>query len=111
MVTTPPAGEWVYELKHDGYRAHRVQARRARPASLAQRKRFRRAVPEVAEAVGQLKVKDAIIDGEIVALDAKGHSSFQLLQSLETGEERPPIFFYAFDLLQLEGRDLRDEAA
>jgi bifunctional non-homologous end joining protein LigD len=42
-----------------------------------------------------------------VALDVTGHSSFQLLQAFEMGQERPPIVFYAFDLLQLNGKDLR----
>jgi hypothetical protein len=49
-----------------------------------------------------------IIDGEIVALDEKGRSSFQLLQDSEMGEQRPPIFFYAFDLLWLNGKNLQN---
>ena len=57
-----------------------------------------------------LKVDDAVIDGEIVALDPKGISSFQLLQAFELGEKRPPIFFYAFDLLRLNGKDLRGQS-
>jgi bifunctional non-homologous end joining protein LigD len=61
------------------------------------------------DAVAKLQVQDAIIDGEIVALNEKGISSFQLLQAYELGQERPPIFFYAFDLLQLDGKDLRNE--
>jgi bifunctional non-homologous end joining protein LigD len=47
------------------------------------------------------------IDGEIVALDDKGRSSFQLLQGYDMGLVRPPIVFYAFDLLRLNGEDLR----
>jgi len=47
-----------------------------------------------------------LIDGEIVALDNKGLSSFQLLQAFEMGQERPPIF-YVFDLLRLNGEDFR----
>ena len=54
-----------------------------------------------------LDVKDAIIDGEIVALDDKGRSSFQLLQGFDMGLVRPPIVFYAFDLLWLNGKDLQ----
>src|SRR6202035_4107076 len=46
-------------------------------------------------------------DGEIVALDDKGRSSFQLLQGFDMGMVRPPIAFYAFDLLRLNGEDLR----
>jgi bifunctional non-homologous end joining protein LigD len=43
-----------------------------------------------------------------VALDEKGRSSFQALQGFDMGQERPPIVFYAFDLLQLNGKDLRN---
>jgi bifunctional non-homologous end joining protein LigD len=42
-----------------------------------------------------------------VALDEKGRSSFQLLQSFDMGQERPPIVFYAFDLLRLNGKNLQ----
>jgi bifunctional non-homologous end joining protein LigD len=53
-------------------------------------------------------VQDAIIDGEIVALDEKGRSSFQLLQGFDMGQEKPPIVYYAFDLLQLNGKNLQN---
>ena len=63
--------------------------------------------PEVKDSIAALDVQDAIIDGEIVALDEKGRSSFQLLQGFDMGQERPPIVFYAFDLLRLNGKDLQ----
>jgi len=63
--------------------------------------------PEVKDSIAALDIEDAIIDGEIVALDEKGRSSFQLLQGFEMGKERPPIVFYAFDLLRLNGKDLQ----
>ena len=50
-----------------------------------------------------------IIDGEIASLDPKGRSSFQLLQAYEIGEQRPPLVYYAFDLLFLDGSDLRKQ--
>lgn len=64
--------------------------------------------PEVKDAIAALAVHDAVIDGEIVALDDKGRSSFQLLQGFDMGLVRPPIFFYAFDLLRLNGKDLQN---
>jgi bifunctional non-homologous end joining protein LigD len=63
--------------------------------------------PTIAESISKLAVRDAVIDGEIVALDEQGRSSFQLLQGFDMGTDRPPIFFYAFDLLQLDGEDLK----
>jgi bifunctional non-homologous end joining protein LigD len=62
---------------------------------------------KIRDAIAALDIQDAIIDGEIVALDDKGRPSFQLLQGFDMGVVRPPIVFYAFDLLQLNGKDLR----
>jgi bifunctional non-homologous end joining protein LigD len=63
--------------------------------------------PELNEALKSLPAERLVIDGEIAALDPKGRSSFQLLQGYETGEQRPPLVFYVFDLFFLEGKDLR----
>jgi bifunctional non-homologous end joining protein LigD len=106
LVDAPPPGEWVYEIKFDGFRA--LAFRDAGGTRLLSRnnKDFAAKFPEVVDAVSTLPVDDAVIDGEIVALDDKGRSSFQLLQAYDSGQERPPIFFYAFDLLRLDGRDL-----
>jgi bifunctional non-homologous end joining protein LigD len=59
------------------------------------------------ESLAALDAQDCVLDGEIVALDAEGRSSFQLLQAYDIGEAQPPLFFYAFDLLQLDGQDLK----
>jgi hypothetical protein len=48
------------------------------------------------------------IDGEIVALDEKCRSSFRYCKVSTWSKERPPVVFYAFDLLQLNGKNLRD---
>jgi ATP-dependent DNA ligase len=50
-----------------------------------------------------------ILDGEIVALDEQGRSSFQLLQIYKSSEQRVPLVYYVFDLLFLDGKDLRHE--
>jgi bifunctional non-homologous end joining protein LigD len=60
------------------------------------------------DSIAALDIQDVIIDGEIVAMDEEGRSSFQLLQTLDMGQERPPIVFYAFDLLQLNGKKLQN---
>jgi bifunctional non-homologous end joining protein LigD len=109
LVSSPPSGEWIYEIKLDGFRA--IALKQGDDVRLLSRneKDFGAKFPEVSGAVAQLSAKEAVIDGEIVALDAKGRSSFQLLQACDIGEERPPIFFYVFDLLRLNGKDLRNE--
>jgi len=62
--------------------------------------------PEVADAVHGLTVKDCVIDGEVVALDEEGRSSFQLLQALEMEGRKAPLAFYVFDLIQLSGKSV-----
>src|SRR5439155_11230506 len=49
--------------------------------------------------------KEAVLDGEVVAVDEQGRSSFQLLQCYQQPGPKPPIFYYVFDLIQLEGKD------
>ena len=107
LVKTPPKGEWLYEIKFDGFRA--LAFKKGSSVRLLSRneKDFGGKFPQVLESLNNLKAADAVIDGEIVALDSKGRSSFQLLQAHDLRDERPPIVFYAFDLLKLDGRDLR----
>ncbi|MDD5198624.1 MAG: non-homologous end-joining DNA ligase [Terrimicrobiaceae bacterium] len=97
---------WIYEIKFDGFRA--LALRGSDEARLLSRneKDLGAKFPEILEAVARLRVTDAILDGEIVALDENGVSSFQRLQAYELGEERPPLYFYVFDLLRLNGKDL-----
>src|SRR5205085_4821730 len=62
--------------------------------------------PEIAEAMKEFPTEECVIDGEVVALDEEGRSSFQLLQGIEMEGHQAPIRFYVFDLMQLEGKDL-----
>ena len=102
----PKGDDWVYELKFDGVRA--LAMKRGREIELISRnaKDFTAKFPEVAKALAKLPCKEAVLDGEIAALDEEGRSSFQLLQARELSGERPPIFYYVFDLIQLDGKDL-----
>lgn len=91
LVDSIRPGDWIYEIKFDGYRA--VALRNGNETRILSRndKDWGRKFPEVKCAVAALSVRDAIIDGEIVALDDKGRSSFQLLQGFDMGLVRPPI--------------------
>ena len=106
-VDEPPThGDWLYELKFDGIRA--IAIKEGKKALLISRngnkldKRF----PEIANAVKDLPANECVIDGEAVALDEEGRSSFQLLQALEMEDRKAPLRFYVFDLLQLNGKSL-----
>src|SRR5207248_4533748 len=102
----PTHGDWLYELKFDGIRA--IAVKNKSKISLISRNgnRLDARFPAIAEAVKNLPVHDSVIDGEVVALDEEGRSSFQLLQALEMEGRKAPLRFYVFDLLQLDGKSL-----
>ena len=103
----PRAGDWVYEIKFDGIRAIAVKDKdRVRLYSRLHNDLSGR-FPEVARTVRDLRCERGVLDGEIVALDSEGRSSFQLLQSAHAPGQWPPIHYYVFDLLNLEGADLK----
>src|SRR5207237_815745 len=62
--------------------------------------------PEIVEAIKNLPAHECVIDGEVVALDKEGRSSFQLLQALEVEVRKSPVRLYVLDLLQLDGKGL-----
>ena len=106
LVANPPAGPgWLHEVKHDGFRiVARKQGKRvevwSRRGAL-----FNDRFPRIAEAVGALPVDNALVDGEAVVFLPDGHSDFAALRTKEGGERAS---FVAFDLLDLEGDDLRN---
>jgi bifunctional non-homologous end joining protein LigD len=107
LVEKPPAeGDWMYELKFDGIRALGIKIGIKVSLFSRNRNRLDARFPEIAGAVKALSVDQCVIDGEIVALDDEGRSSFQLLQAREIEGKKSPIYFYVFDLLQLNGKDL-----
>ena len=100
----PEGRKWCYELKLDGFRALGRKAGRTPQLWSRNQKKLARRFPTVVKALTALP-DDTVIDGEVVALDERGHPSFDLLQGLGTGG--PLIVLYAFDLLMLRGRDIR----
>jgi bifunctional non-homologous end joining protein LigD len=107
LVEKPPAaGDWIYELKFDGIRLIAVKS--DKKVSLLSRNQndLSARFPEIVRAIQNLPARECVVDGEVVALDEKGRSSFQLLQAREMEGRKSPIYFYAFDLLQLDGKSL-----
>ena len=103
----PPSGpEWVHEIKHDGYR---LMARRD-PVGIRLLTRnghdWAPRYPLIVEAVNLLKVRSCLIDGEAVCCDDNGLAVFALLRHKRQGRH---VFLCAFDLLELNGNDLRRE--
>ncbi len=107
LVEKPPAtGDWIYELKFDGIRLIAVKS--DKKVSLLSRNQndLSARFPEIIDAIQNLPARECVIDGEVVALDEEGRSSFQLLQAREMEGRKSPVYFYAFDLLRLDGKSL-----
>jgi bifunctional non-homologous end joining protein LigD len=108
LVAKLPEGPgWIYEVKLDGYRIEAIK--HGGEVRLLSRRDsdYTKKFSAVTEAVAKLKVSSAHLDGEVVAVDESGRPSFQVLQnrgSLPTGYK---LVFYAFDLLALDGKDLK----
>ncbi len=96
----PRGPEWTYEVKWDGYRALAVKRPSGVQLISRNQKDLTRDYPAVAKAVSSLSVRDAVLDGEIVALDDEGRPSFQALQHRRTSALA--LVYYAFDLLEME---------
>jgi bifunctional non-homologous end joining protein LigD len=107
VTELPGEGDWIYEIKWDGYRALGLkEGENVRLLSLKE-KNLTSDFPGVAEAMGGLAAETAMVDGEIVAVDAQGRPSFQVLQNRKALGRGWSVVYYAFDLLQLEGEDLQ----
>jgi bifunctional non-homologous end joining protein LigD len=115
LADSPPSGEqWLYEIKWDGVRALcfidngklRIESRNG--------KRTEEQYPELASLPSLVQAKTAIVDGEIAVLDEKGRARFELIQpristarNIETLQRTNPAHLFLFDLLYLDGYDLR----
>ena len=108
LVTKPPkTGDWVYEVKHDGYRMlARITGGEAKVFSRSGRD-WTAKVPHLAKALAKLALDGTWLDGEIVVLRSDGRSSFQALQNAFDAGASSRIVYYVFDAPFLEGRDLR----
>src|SRR6516165_3056987 len=101
-----PEGDWLYEIKFDGYRA--LAFKDGKDVHLVSRNKKAFDYPQLLGALKLLPAECFILDGEIAALDEKGRSSFQLLQMFKSFGNVPLVYF-AFDLLFLDGKDLREQ--
>lgn len=99
-----PKGDWLFEMKLDGYR---MQAAIAGSDVRLYTRNGHDWTPQfgyVAPALSRLTKGTALIDGELVAIDANGRTNFTLLKNSLDGQK--PVVFYAFDLLEQDGEDI-----
>jgi len=111
--TNPPTGDdWIHELKLDGYRIQ-VQvcpnAGKKRVALLTRKGLdWTHRMPELARAAEHIPAESAVLDGEVVVIDQKGGTSFSDLQAAFQEGAKVDLTYFAFDLLHLDGHNLRD---
>jgi len=103
----PACARWVHEIKFDVYRTQ-AHLRNGRPAIYTRRAydwtlRFR----TIADALAALPADDLILDGEALVADSRGVPDFGLLHANIAAGRKDRLLYYAFDLLYLEGFDLR----
>lgn len=107
LVETPPSGGgWIYELKFDGFRALALKSGGKVQLISRNENDLTKKFQEIAKALEALPCRECVIDGEVVALDGEGRSSFQLLQARDMEGYEAPLSYYVFDLMQLEGKNL-----
>jgi ATP-dependent DNA ligase len=103
-LEAPEGAQWSYEVKLDGYRAQAlcdgIDVRLFSRTGKDLGQRFPAVLRQLKDAIPN----GSVIDGEVVALDPRGRPSVNLLQNYESA--KAPIFYFAFDLLQLAGEDI-----
>jgi len=111
LKSNAPGGkDWLHEVKFDGYRmqAHieNGKVRLLTRTGLDWTEKFGTALQK---ALAALDCDNAILDGEVVALDESGGTSFSLLQQALSDSDTDALSYYLFDVLWLDGEDLRKE--
>ena len=107
--TMPSGPQWAYEIKHDGYRficrreGNRIGVFSRRGHDWTDR------VPRIVDTFARLPATSVTLDGEGVACGPDGVTDFDLLRAALGRPAKREVFLYAFDLLELDGRDIRRE--
>jgi bifunctional non-homologous end joining protein LigD len=111
LARSAPSGEdWLHEIKLDGYRIQARIDRKNNQVQLLTRNAldWTHRVKSLADAARALPVESALIDGEVVVLQEDGVSSFAELQNAFQENAKRPLVYFAFDLLHLDGHNLRE---
>ncbi|MBA2404022.1 MAG: DNA ligase D [Bdellovibrionales bacterium] len=104
----PEEAHWLHEMKFDGYRIQGHVKNSIAQLYTRSGLDWSNSFPHILEALGKLDVTNAIFDGEIVAQDEEGRSHFQRLQNSLTLKKDQDLRYYIFDIMYLNGKDLRD---
>jgi bifunctional non-homologous end joining protein LigD len=106
-ANTPPAGDgWVHEIKHDGFRIHARREEGRTRLFTRNGYDFTARFPKIAGAVAALRVRSCMVDGEAIVVNRDGLSVFDLLRYRHHDHA---AVLCAFDLIELDGYDLRQQ--
>jgi DNA ligase D-like protein (predicted ligase) len=108
-VDQPPEGKhWIHEIKHDGYRCQVLVERGEARVFTRNGHDWTDRFPSIVRSAANLRCQSAIIDGEAIVQNGDGASDFEALSSALRRQPHS-IILYAFDLLHLDGKDLRQQ--
>jgi bifunctional non-homologous end joining protein LigD len=105
----PPRAGWIHEVKHDGYRTLLIMERRKVRAYTRNGFDWTERYTDIARGAAKLECHSALIDGEVIIQNERGVSDFEALKSAIRWRPQS-LVFCAFDLLHLNGKDLRDRS-
>jgi bifunctional non-homologous end joining protein LigD len=108
--TVPTGRQWAFEIKHDGFRF--LAVRKGKHVRIYSRggHNWSKQLPAIAEALLALPARSVVLDGEGVIWGIDGKSEFDRMRACFSRQGAPEAFLYAFDVLELDGRDLRTES-
>jgi bifunctional non-homologous end joining protein LigD len=108
LVRTAPTGpNWLHEIKHDGYRVVCVVDQGNVSIYTRRGHNWADRMPSIAQALGALKVRSAVIDGEAIVIGEDGLSDFFALHAALARKSAPRVVLVALDIMHLDGKDLR----
>jgi bifunctional non-homologous end joining protein LigD len=105
----PSGPQWVHEIQHDGYRFICCRERNRIRVFSRRGHDYTDRVPQIVDTFARLPATSVTLDGEGVACDPDGVTNFELLRAALGRPAEGEVFLYAFDLLELDGRDMRRE--
>ena len=108
LVDTAPEGDgWLHEIKFDGYRMHARLDRGAVRLLTRTRLDWTHKYPAIAAALTSIGATQAYLDGELCGVRPDGTTSFSMIQLASDSDNAASLVFFLFDLLYLDGEDLR----
>ncbi len=107
LVDAPPKGDhWFHEIKFDGYRLIAIITNKKVKLMTRGNQDWTSKFPNIVNALNELSLQNTILDGEVVILDEKQHSNFQLLQNAMKDNKKSAFIYYIFDVIYHNGHDL-----